>query len=98
MENFDPENPGASRFVDEDFNRVWVEDRLEGLEVTAELRRARRLLHDAKQARDAAKDQAAAMERHLQSLQDTKGTPNLTFMDLRDRVCPDKNARLAYHI
>ena len=41
--NFDPENPGISRFVDEDFNRVWVEDRLEGLEVTAELRRAREL-------------------------------------------------------
>jgi hypothetical protein len=41
--NFDPENPGLSRFVDEDFNRVWTEDRLEGLEVTAELRRAREL-------------------------------------------------------
>jgi len=35
---FDPNNPGASRFVDEDFNRVWVEDRLDGLEITAELR------------------------------------------------------------
>ena len=41
--NFDPENPGLSIFVDEDFNRVWIEDRLEGLEVTAELRRAREL-------------------------------------------------------
>ena len=40
---FDPNNPGASRFVDEDFNRVWVEDRLDGLEITAELRRAREL-------------------------------------------------------
>jgi predicted deacylase len=41
--NFDPKNPGPSRFVDEDFNRVWVEERLEGLEITAELRRAREL-------------------------------------------------------
>ena len=40
---FDPANPEASRFVDEDFNRVWVEDRLDGLEDTAELRRAREL-------------------------------------------------------
>ena len=40
---FDPANPGASRFVDEDFNRVWVEERLDGSEDTAELRRAREL-------------------------------------------------------
>jgi len=40
---FDPKDPGASRFVDEDFNRVWVEDRLDGPEDTAELRRAREL-------------------------------------------------------
>jgi predicted deacylase len=40
---FDPANPGASRFVDEDFNRVWVEERLDGTENTAELRRAREL-------------------------------------------------------
>jgi predicted deacylase len=40
---FDPADPGASRFVDEDFNRVWVEDRLDGPEDTAELRRAREL-------------------------------------------------------
>ena len=40
---FDPANPGAARFVDEDFNRVWVEERLDGSEDTAELRRAREL-------------------------------------------------------
>lgn len=40
---FDPSDPGASRFVDEDFNRVWVEERLDGPEDTAELRRAREL-------------------------------------------------------
>lgn len=63
----------------------------------AELRRARRLLHDATQVREAARDQAAAMEQHLKSLQDNKGIPNLTFVDLRDRVC-HRDARLAYHI
>ena len=40
---FDPANAGAARFVDEDFNRVWVEERLDGSEDTAELRRAREL-------------------------------------------------------
>ncbi|MBC7134467.1 MAG: succinylglutamate desuccinylase/aspartoacylase family protein [Oceanibaculum nanhaiense] len=40
---FDATNPDASRFVDEDFNRVWVEDRLDGSEDTVELRRAREL-------------------------------------------------------
>ena len=40
---FDATSPDASRFVDEDFNRVWVEDRLDGPEDTAELRRAREL-------------------------------------------------------
>ncbi|GIR55804.1 MAG: hypothetical protein CM15mP62_32750 [Rhodospirillaceae bacterium] len=29
---FDPSAPSLSRFIDEDFNRVWVEDRLDGLE------------------------------------------------------------------
>ena len=38
---FDPANPYRSRFVDEDFNRVWVEDRLDGLEDSVELKRAR---------------------------------------------------------
>ncbi|MEQ8708292.1 MAG: succinylglutamate desuccinylase/aspartoacylase family protein [Rhodospirillales bacterium] len=40
---FDSGKPGDSRFVDEDFNRVWVEDRLDGPEDTVELRRAREL-------------------------------------------------------
>jgi predicted deacylase len=40
---FDPAKPHASRFVDEDFNRVWVESRLDGPEETAELKRAREL-------------------------------------------------------
>ena len=40
---FDPLNPDDSRFVDEDFNRVWVEDRLDSDEDSAELRRAREL-------------------------------------------------------
>lgn len=40
---FDPNDPDASRFVDEDFNRVWTEERLDGLEFTTELVRAREL-------------------------------------------------------
>ncbi|MFO0997623.1 MAG: M14 family metallopeptidase [Alphaproteobacteria bacterium] len=40
-EAFDPKNPTASRFVDEDFNRVWSEDMLEGPRDSTELRRAR---------------------------------------------------------
>lgn len=40
---FDPANPNGSRFVDEDCNRVWVEERLDGSEDSAELRRARAL-------------------------------------------------------
>jgi predicted deacylase len=40
---FDPYNPGASRFVDEDFNRVWSIDRLEGTKQSVELERARTL-------------------------------------------------------
>ena len=40
---FDPADPGSSRFVDEDFNRVWVENRLDGTEHTNELQRAREL-------------------------------------------------------
>jgi predicted deacylase len=38
---FDPRDPDASRFVDEDFNRVWSPDRLDGPATSAELRRAR---------------------------------------------------------
>jgi predicted deacylase len=41
--NFDPANPDASRYVDEDFNRVWSEDTLAGSRDSVELRRAREL-------------------------------------------------------
>jgi predicted deacylase len=40
---FNPDNPTASRFVDEDFNRVWSVDRLDGSQRSAELARAREL-------------------------------------------------------
>ena len=40
---FDPHNPTASRFVDEDFNRVWSLERLDGPQRSAELTRAREL-------------------------------------------------------
>ena len=39
---FDPANPYASRFVDEDFNRVWTREVLDGSRDSVELRRARR--------------------------------------------------------
>jgi predicted deacylase len=41
--NFDPTNPNGSRFVDEDFNRVWDRAVLEGSRDSVELRRARQL-------------------------------------------------------
>ena len=40
---FDPADPWATRQVEENFNRVWVEDRLDGPEDTLELRRAREM-------------------------------------------------------
>ncbi len=40
---FDPANPYATRFVDEDFNRVWSPQALDGAGTTVELRRARAL-------------------------------------------------------
>jgi predicted deacylase len=40
---FDPACPDASRFIDEDMNRVWALDRLEGRGDSVELRRAREL-------------------------------------------------------
>ncbi len=40
---FDPARPGASRFVDEDFNRVWSPQVLEGPRNSVELIRARTL-------------------------------------------------------
>lgn len=40
---FDPRNPYATRFIDEDFNRVWTPSTLDGPRDSVELRRARRL-------------------------------------------------------
>ena len=40
---FDPKSPSASRFVDEDFNRVWSPDKLDGSKRSVELERARQL-------------------------------------------------------
>ncbi len=40
---FDPRNPYASRFVDEDFNRVWTPEALDGPRDSVELARARAL-------------------------------------------------------
>ena len=40
---FDPDDPYASRFIDEDFNRLWTEERLDGDDNSVELRRARKL-------------------------------------------------------
>jgi hypothetical protein len=40
---FDPGNPYATRFVDEDFNRVWTPSRLDGSARSVELDRAREL-------------------------------------------------------
>ena len=40
-EAFDPADPNASRWVDEDFNRVWAQDVLDGDRDSVELRRAR---------------------------------------------------------
>jgi predicted deacylase len=43
FEAFDPARPSESRFVDEDFNRLWDEATLEGPRDSVELRRAREL-------------------------------------------------------
>ncbi len=40
-EAFDPEDPNATRWIDEDFNRVWDTDVLDGDRDSVELRRAR---------------------------------------------------------
>ncbi|MDO5656713.1 MAG: succinylglutamate desuccinylase/aspartoacylase family protein [Paracoccus sp. (in: a-proteobacteria)] len=41
---FDPEEPDASRWVDEDFNRIWAPGRLdEGARLTVEVERARQI-------------------------------------------------------
>lgn len=41
--SFDPSNPQASRFVDEDFNRVWSASTLDGPRKSRELARAREI-------------------------------------------------------
>lgn len=43
-QSFDANNPTASRFVEEDMNRVWSPDKLKGTRDSIELRRARELL------------------------------------------------------
>jgi len=43
FESFDPEDPRASRYVDEDFNRLWDAATLDGDRDSAELRRAREI-------------------------------------------------------
>ena len=43
FERFDAAQPDASRFIDEDFNRVWATDVLDGPRRSAELDRARQL-------------------------------------------------------
>ncbi len=40
---FDPEDPAASRYVDEDFNRLWSAEVLDGPRDSVELRRARKI-------------------------------------------------------
>ena len=42
-DSFDPRNPNASRYIDEDFNRVWTPEVLGGSRRSAELTRARAL-------------------------------------------------------
>ncbi|MCE2577434.1 succinylglutamate desuccinylase/aspartoacylase family protein [Komagataeibacter sp. FNDCR1] len=44
LAQFDPERPVASRFIDEDMNRVWSEDTLRGTRSSHELDRARQIL------------------------------------------------------
>jgi predicted deacylase len=42
-QRFDPGDPNASRYVDEDFNRLWSPDVLDGPRASVELERAREL-------------------------------------------------------
>ena len=42
--SFDPDNPSASRYLDEDFNRLWTKEVLDGERKSIELRRARKVL------------------------------------------------------
>jgi predicted deacylase len=44
FETFDPENPTATRYLEEDLNRLWGEDRLQSPRASREMRRVRTLL------------------------------------------------------
>ncbi len=44
FQHFDASAPGDSRYMDEDFNRVWSPERLNGKGATVEVRRARELV------------------------------------------------------
>ncbi|MBV1833754.1 succinylglutamate desuccinylase/aspartoacylase family protein [Komagataeibacter pomaceti] len=44
LDHFDPANPVAARFMDEDMNRVWSPERLQGTRSSCELARARQIL------------------------------------------------------
>ncbi|HEV7265439.1 MAG TPA: succinylglutamate desuccinylase/aspartoacylase family protein [Falsiroseomonas sp.] len=50
FDRFDPADPTASRFLDEDLNRLWADDLLAGQRRSAELDRARALLPLVRQA------------------------------------------------
>jgi predicted deacylase len=50
FDRFDPADPTASRFVDEDLNRVWADAQLAGTRRSTELDRARALLPLVRQA------------------------------------------------
>ncbi|MEH6405174.1 MAG: succinylglutamate desuccinylase/aspartoacylase family protein [Sneathiella sp.] len=50
FESFNPKDPTKSRFVDEDFNRVWTSEILEGPRDSVELHRAREVLPIVQQA------------------------------------------------
>ena len=43
FDQFDPKQPDAARYVDEDFNRVWSQARLDSSEQSVELKRARQI-------------------------------------------------------
>ncbi len=50
FDRFDPKDPTASRFVDEDLNRIWADELLAGSRRTVELQRARQILPVIRQA------------------------------------------------
>ena len=64
FERFTPEDPDRSRYIDEDYNRVWADDALLGTRDSAELRRARelrRFVDAAELAQEAARDGGATL-------------------------------------